>query len=98
MCLADWGIVTGTCGELEDLYAASSSRQALLRLPLELTFNMTQDAWSVKLGVDVMASPEQHMALLVEAVGELENLALEQPKRRAVLQEPRRCLKRVRIL
>jgi AAA+ ATPase superfamily predicted ATPase len=54
------------------------------RLRPELSFNVTQATWSVKLGIDVMASPEQHMALLLEAVSGLENLALEQPKRRAV--------------
>jgi hypothetical protein len=54
------------------------------RLRPELSFNVALDAWSAKLGIDVTSDPEQHVALLVEAVGGLENLALEQPKQRAV--------------
>jgi len=54
------------------------------RLRPELSFNVSQDAWSAKLGVDLTGSPEQHVTLLVEALNGLENLALEQPKTRAV--------------
>jgi ribosomal protein L35AE/L33A len=45
---------------------------------------VTQDAWSVKLGVDVTTNQEQHMALLVDALNGLETLASEQPKNHAI--------------
>jgi uncharacterized protein len=59
-------------------------RSFFSRLRPELSFNVTQDSWSAKLGVEVTSNQEQHIALLVEALGGLESLALEQPKSRAV--------------
>jgi hypothetical protein len=59
-------------------------RLVFSRLRPELSFNVTQDAWSVKLGVDVTTNQEQHMALLVDALNGLEALASQQPKNHAV--------------
>jgi hypothetical protein len=59
-------------------------RLVFSRLRPELSFNVTQDAWSVKLGVDVTTNQEQHMALLVDALNGLEALASQQPKNHAI--------------
>ena len=50
------------------------------KLRPELTFSVTQDSWSAKLGVNVAKSQEEHVGLLVEALNGLETLANEQPQ------------------
>jgi ribosomal protein L35AE/L33A len=59
-------------------------RSFFSRLRPEMSFNVTQDAWSAKLGMSVACSPEAHVGLLVEALNGLERLATAQPKEQAV--------------
>lgn len=59
-------------------------RTLFSRLRPELTFNITQDSWSAKLGVNVAATGEAHLSLLVDALQGLEELAALQPKSRPV--------------
>ena len=54
------------------------------RLRPELSFNITQDAWSAKLGMNIASTQEAHLTLLVEALNGLEALAAAQPKDRPV--------------
>jgi AAA+ ATPase superfamily predicted ATPase len=54
------------------------------RIRPELSFNVTQDAWSVKLGMNIASTQEAHLTLLVEALNGLEALAAAQPKKRPV--------------
>jgi uncharacterized protein len=54
------------------------------KLRPELSFSVTQDAWTAKLGVNVNSNSEEHVSLLIEALNGLEALASEQPKARAV--------------
>jgi uncharacterized protein len=54
------------------------------KLRPELSFSITQDAWSAKLGVNVTSNSEEHVSLLIEALNGLEALASEQPEARAV--------------
>ena len=54
------------------------------RLRPELTFNVTKDAWSAKLGVAVASANDRHIGLLVEALNGLEALATAQPNHRPV--------------
>jgi hypothetical protein len=49
-----------------------------------LSFNVTQEAWSVKLGMNIASTQEAHLTLLVEALNGLEALAAAQPKNRPV--------------
>jgi AAA+ ATPase superfamily predicted ATPase len=50
------------------------------RLRPELSFNITQEAWSAKLGMNIAANADAHVALLVEALNGLEAMAEAQPK------------------
>lgn len=59
-------------------------RSFFSRLRPELSFNITQDAWSAKLGMNVASTQEAHLTLLVEALNGLEALAAAQPKSRPV--------------
>ncbi|WP_158787415.1 ATP-binding protein [Granulicella sp. L46] len=59
-------------------------RSFFSRLRPELTFNVTQDSWSAKLGLSVTSNPQGHAALLVDALNGLETLATAQPKNRPV--------------
>jgi len=59
-------------------------RNFFARLRPELNFNVTQDAWSARLGINVASTQEGHLNLLVEALNGLEALAAAQPKRRPV--------------
>jgi uncharacterized protein len=59
-------------------------RSFFSRLRPEMTFNITQDAWSAKLGMNVASTQEAHLTLLVEALNGLEALAAAQPKGRPV--------------
>lgn len=54
------------------------------KLRPELSFNVTQDAWNAKLGVNVASGQEEHVSLLVEALNGLEALAKEQAESRPV--------------
>jgi AAA+ ATPase superfamily predicted ATPase len=54
------------------------------RLRPELSFNITQDAWSAKLGMNIASTQDAHLTLLVEALNGLEELAAAQPKNRPV--------------
>jgi len=59
-------------------------RNFFSRLRPELNFNLTQDAWSAKLGMNFASTREGHLTLLVEALNGLEALAAAQPKGRPV--------------
>jgi len=59
-------------------------RSFFSRLRPELSFNVTQEAWSAKLGMSVAAGSETQVTLLVEALNGLEALAAAQPKKQQV--------------
>jgi uncharacterized protein len=59
-------------------------RRFFSRLRPELSFNITQDAWSAKLGMNVASTQDAHLTLLAEALNGLEALAAAQPKNRPV--------------
>jgi hypothetical protein len=59
-------------------------RSFFSRLRPELTFNITQESWSAKLGMNIASSQEAHVTLLVEALNGLEALAAAQPKTQPV--------------
>ena len=59
-------------------------RNFFSRLRPELSFNITQDASSAKLGMNVASTQEAYLTLLVEALNGLEALAAAQPKSRPV--------------
>ncbi len=59
-------------------------RSFFSRLRPELTFNITQESWSAKLGMNIASSQEAHVMLLVEALNGLEALAAAQPKTQPV--------------
>jgi hypothetical protein len=54
------------------------------RLRPEMSFNITQDAWSAKLGINIAPTQEAHLTLLVDALNGLEALAAAQPKHRPI--------------
>jgi len=54
------------------------------RLRPELSFNITQDAWSAKLAMNIASTQEAQLTLLVEALNGLEALAAAQPKHRPI--------------
>ena len=54
------------------------------RLRPELSFNITQDAWSAKLGMTIASTQDAHLTLLIDALNGLEALAAAQPKNRPV--------------
>ncbi len=60
------------------------TRSFFSRLRPELTFNVTQDSWSAKLGLNIASNLEGHVTLLVDALNGLETLATAQPKNRPV--------------
>ena len=49
-----------------------------------MSFNITQDAWSAKLAMNIAPTQDAHLTLLVEALNGLEALAAAQPKTRPV--------------
>ena len=59
-------------------------RSFFSRLRPELTFNVTQNSWSAKLGMHLASNQDAHVALLVEALNGLEALAADQPKNQPV--------------
>jgi AAA+ ATPase superfamily predicted ATPase len=59
-------------------------RSFFSRLRPELTFNVTQDAWDAKLGIETTPDQESHVTLLVEALNGLEALASTQPPNQSV--------------
>jgi hypothetical protein len=62
----------------------SDLRSFFNRLRPEMTFNVSHQSWTAKLGVNVAAPPAEQIRLLVEALDGLEALAAAQPVRRAV--------------
>lgn len=59
-------------------------RSFFSRLRPELSFNVSQDTWSVKIGVNTAPGQDRHVSLLVEAFHGLETLGKTQPKRQPV--------------
>ncbi len=59
-------------------------RSFFFHLRPELSFNLSQEAWSVKLGMNSAANAESPVSFLVEALNGLEALAQAQPKNRPV--------------
>jgi hypothetical protein len=57
---------------------------AFSRLRPDLSFNVTQEGWSVKIGVDTAPGNGNHLTLLVDALNGLEALSKAQPKHPAV--------------
>jgi AAA+ ATPase superfamily predicted ATPase len=54
------------------------------KLRPELSFSVTQDSWSARLGVNVATNSQEHVGLLIDALNGLEELAREQPEGRVV--------------
>jgi len=59
-------------------------RSFFSRLRPELSFNITQESWSAKLGMHVASSQEEHVALLIEALNGLEAFAEAQPSNQPI--------------
>jgi AAA+ ATPase superfamily predicted ATPase len=59
-------------------------RSFFSRLRPELSFNLSQDTWNAKIGVNTIPSQNDHVTLLVEALNGLETLAQAQSKDQAV--------------
>jgi AAA+ ATPase superfamily predicted ATPase len=57
-------------------------RSFFSKLRPELSFNVTQEAWSAKIAVNVASNHEARLTLLVEALNGLEDLAAAQGKNR----------------
>ena len=69
-------------------------RSFFSRLRPELSFNITQESWSAKLGMHVATTQDAHVALLIEALNGLEALAAAQPKNRPMGSVRQRSLHR----
>lgn len=59
-------------------------RSFFSRLRPELSFNITQNSWSAKLGMQLTSSQDERVSLLVEALNGLEALASDLPKNQPV--------------
>jgi AAA+ ATPase superfamily predicted ATPase len=59
-------------------------RQFFSRLRPEITFNMSEEIWTAKIGLGSSEDPQQHVALLVDALDGFEALAAAQPKSVAI--------------
>ena len=64
--------------------AGEQVRKLFTRLRPEVSFNVTDLEWTVKLGAAEADTEDHHVALLVEALDGVERLAQAQPKNRAV--------------
>ena len=69
---------TGLRGTVERV--GDQMRSFFSRLRPELTFNITQESWSAKLGMQIATTQDAHVTLLIEALNGLEALAASQPK------------------
>ena len=73
---------TGLKGPVERV--GDQMRSFFSRLRPELSFNITQESWSAKLGMHIAPNQDAHVALLIEALNGLEALAAAQPKNQPV--------------
>src|SRR5581483_964348 len=73
-------LVTGAAKALKGTVekVGDQIRSYFSRLRPDLSFNVTQEGWSVKLGADLATGEEGHLTLLVEALNGLEALSKAQ--------------------